>query len=158
MLHACVMRDALRPEAEAEDVAGVRAVPHQEGPVQTALQLHLGVLPVHRTPVPATLPHNTIQCEWTAFIQRFPNPWPLNALYSIASQSPVQTPIQTHKVTAGLSGEVGVRASHSGTPRHSARRSRGLNQQPCGYRPTRSTRYCRPNVRSCNTISQYHII
>ena len=31
-----------------------------------------------------------------------------------------------------------VEASFTGTPRHSARRSRGLNQQPSGHQPTHS--------------------
>ena len=66
--------------------------------------------------------------------------------------------IQTHrcqprKATASWSGAVRVRASRSGTPRPSARRSRGSNQQPWGYQPTRSTsglaeKTCKTTLRS----------
>ena len=59
VLHARVVRDSLRPEAEAQDVSGVRAVSDQEGSVRLPLQFHLCVLPVHRTPVPATLQAET---------------------------------------------------------------------------------------------------
>lgn len=55
VLHACVVCDSLRPEAEAQDVSRVRTVSDQEGSVRFPLQLHLCILPVHRTPVPATL-------------------------------------------------------------------------------------------------------
>lgn len=55
VLHAGVMRDPLRPEAEAQDVSRVRTVPNQEGPVWLPLQLHLRVLPVHGAPVPTAL-------------------------------------------------------------------------------------------------------
>ena len=63
VLHARVMRDTLLAEAEAEDVAWVGAVPHQEGAVRLPLQLHLSILPVHRAPVPTTLvdKHNQSQ-------------------------------------------------------------------------------------------------
>lgn len=55
VLHACVVCDSLRPEAEAQDVSWVRTVSDQKGSVRFPLQLHLCILPVHRTPVPATL-------------------------------------------------------------------------------------------------------
>lgn len=58
VLHASVMRDSLRPEAEAQDVSGVRTVPNQKRSVRLPLQLHLGILPVHRTPVPTALRRN----------------------------------------------------------------------------------------------------
>lgn len=55
VLHACVVCDSLRPEAQTQDVARVWAVPHQKRAVRFPLQLHLSVLPVHRPPVPAAL-------------------------------------------------------------------------------------------------------
>lgn len=58
VLHACVVGDPLRPEAEAQNVARVRTVPDQKRPVWFPLQLHLGVLPVHGPPVPAALQQN----------------------------------------------------------------------------------------------------
>lgn len=58
VLHARVVRDSLRPEAEAQDVPGVRTVPDQKGSVWFPFQLHLGVLPVHGSPVPAALQQN----------------------------------------------------------------------------------------------------
>ena len=42
---------------------------------------------------------------------------------------------QPRRATASWSGAVRVRRLCSGTPRRSARRSRGSNQQPCGYQP-----------------------
>ena len=36
--------------------------------------------------------------KWTAFIQHFPNQWPLNAFYNIASHSPIHA--QSHPPTA----------------------------------------------------------
>lgn len=55
VLHPGVMGDALRPKAEAQDVTGVRTVSDQKGPIWLPLQLHLCILPVHRSPVPSTL-------------------------------------------------------------------------------------------------------
>ena len=49
-----------------------------------------------------------------------------------------------------------MRASRSGTPPHSARRrSRGSNQQPCGYQPTPLylLSYCRPSQRSPHLLA-----
>lgn len=55
VLHSSVVGDALGPEAEAQDVPRVRAVPHQERAVRLPFQLHLCVFPIHRPPVPTTL-------------------------------------------------------------------------------------------------------
>lgn len=59
VLHPGVMGDALRPKAEAQDVTGVRTVSDQKGPIWLPLQLHLCILPVHRSPVPSTLQKET---------------------------------------------------------------------------------------------------
>lgn len=55
VLHPGVVGDALRSEAEAQDVTGVRTVPHQEGSIRFPLQLHLCILPIHRSPIPPAL-------------------------------------------------------------------------------------------------------
>lgn len=55
VLHPGVVGDALRPKAEAQDVAGIRAVSDQEGPIRLPFQLHLRILPVHGPPVPPAL-------------------------------------------------------------------------------------------------------
>ena len=57
--------------------------------------------------------------------------WPNGRhLYSAFIQSTLQCWL-TRRATVGLSGAIRVRASCSGTPRHSARMSQGSNQQPC---------------------------
>lgn len=61
VLHPGVMGDALRPKAEAQDVTRVRTVSDQKGPIWFPLQLHLRILPVHRSPVPATLGRETAE-------------------------------------------------------------------------------------------------
>lgn len=55
VLHACVVCDPLRPEAQTQNVPRVRTVPDQKRPVRFPLQFHLSILPVHRAPVPTTL-------------------------------------------------------------------------------------------------------
>ena len=42
------------------------------------------------------------------------------------------------------------RAALSGTPQHSARRSRGLNQQPSGYQPARSASWATRRPVTCD--------
>lgn len=59
VLHPGVMGDALRAKAEAQDVTRVRTVSDQKGPIRFPLQLHLRVLPVHRSPVPPALGRET---------------------------------------------------------------------------------------------------
>ena len=92
--------------------------------------------------------------KWAAFIQGFSNQQPLKALYNTASHSPIHAHIHlltAISVTQGYSqpvrssqGEV----SCSGTPWHSARRSRGSNYQPSGYKPNRSASWatCHPRI------------
>ena len=56
---------------------------------------------------------------------------------------------QPCKVTASSSGAAGVRCLGSGTPRHSAGRSRGSNWQPSGYQSTCATT-CEPHACGCD--------
>ena len=64
----------------------------------------------------------------TAFMQRFPNQWPLKALCNIVSHLPIPTHNQPCKATASSSGSSQCAASCSGTPRHTQlKRSRGSN-------------------------------
>ena len=66
-------------------------------------------------------------------------------LYNIAKHSPIHAHIRSLTAVSTTQGESQlVRSSLgevfcSGTPRHSARRSRGSNWQPSGYQLTRST-------------------
>ena len=64
------------------------------------------------------------------------------ALNSVDWRSPIHTPT-SESPTQGDSQLVrGSRLAQG--PLHSARRSRGTNQQPCGYQPTRSTSWANP--------------
>ena len=80
----------------------------------------------------------------------FSNQWPLGAPYSTASYHPLTHRRRCQPCTQG--SEVPC----SGTPRHSARGSRGSNQQPSGYQPTCSTSraHMPPLSRRCRAPSQ----
>ena len=71
--------------------------------------------------------------KWNAFIQCFSNQWPLKTLYNIAQDSPVHTHIHTPTAESTMQGDSQLvrssqgEVSRSGTPRHSARKSRGSN-------------------------------
>lgn len=61
MLHACVVCNSLWAETEAEYISGVWTVSHQKRTVRLPFQFQLRVLPVHRSPVPATLMERQIR-------------------------------------------------------------------------------------------------
>lgn len=83
VLHPGVVGDALRPKAEAQDVAGIRAVSDQEGPIRLPFQLHLRVLPVHGPPVPPALRKRDTERQQTG--QGELHHQPKTALFAIVS-------------------------------------------------------------------------